>query len=68
LGNTKEYKNQASEKLTAEKVDNLLRDSDQEKIIRISKSAFDIGYEGDSPEDYLRKKKRRNNINRPSFN
>ena len=57
-----------SEKLTSEKVDNLLRDTNQEKIISISKSAFDIGYEGDSPEDYVRKKKRRNNLNRPSFN
>ena len=68
LGNTKEYKNPMSEKLTSEKVDNLLRDTNQEKIISISKSAFDIGYEGDSPEDYVRKKKRRNNLNRPSFN
>ena len=68
LGNTKEYKNPMSEKLTAERVDNLLKDINQEKIISISKSAFDIGYEGDSPEDYVRKKKRRNNLNRPSFN
>ena len=65
---TQVYKNSTSEKLTAEKVDNLLRDTNQEKIISISKSAFDIGYEGDSPEDYVRKKKRRNNLNRPSFN
>lgn len=68
LGDTKEYKNQTNEKLTTEKVDSLFKDTDQEKITRISKSAFDIGYEGDSPEDYVRKRKRRNNINRPSFN
>ncbi len=65
---TQSYENSTSEKFSSEKIDNLLKDTNQEKIMNISKSVFDIGYEGDSPEDYVRKKKRRNNINRPSFN
>jgi hypothetical protein len=68
LGNTKTYPTPINEKIINEKVDNLSKDSDQEKMMSISKSVFDIGYEGDSPEDYVRKKRRRNNINRPSFN
>ncbi len=68
LGNTKIYSTPINEKIINEKVDNLSKDTSQEKMISISKSVFDIGYEGDSPEDYVRKKKRRNNINRPSFN
>ena len=68
LGNTKTYDAPINDKFTSEKVDNLLKDTNQEKMMSISKSVFDIGYEGDSPEDYVRKKKRRNNINRTSFN
>ncbi len=62
------YNNSINDKFSSEKIEYLLKDSNQERMISISKSVFDIGYEGDSPEDYVRKKKRRNIINRPSFN
>lgn len=68
LGNTKTYTTPINEKIINEKVDNLLKETNYEKINIIAKGGFDIGYEGDSPDDYVRKKKRRNNINRPSFN